>query len=223
MQASEEIRPGNLLKLLLKGFFHLLYHPFAGLYDLVAAAVSAGRWVKWVYQVEPYLAGERILELGHGTGHLQARLFEHGMTIFGIDRSSQMGRIARRRLYRKHAQPRLARATASALPFAPASFSTIVATFPAEYIADPNTLREIQRILAPGGRLVVLLSAWITGGSLLDRALAALFNVTGESQPASSVSERSLHILHLAGFAARFEWIDIASSRLLILIAETSD
>jgi SAM-dependent methyltransferase len=220
MQEFIENQSGNLPTRLLKGFFYLLYHPFAVFYDLVAAVVSAGRWVIWLHQVAPFLAGERILELGHGTGHLQATLSEREVNIFGIDRSRQMGRIAYRRLSRKQTLSRLACASALALPFPAGAFDTVVATFPSEYIVHPHTLDEIRRVLAPKGRLVVLLSAWITGRSLLDRALAALFKITGQSQPASAVCNRSINILRQAGFTARCQWIDASSSRLLIVIAE---
>ena len=54
--------------------FYLLYHPFAFAYDLVAAAVSLGRWKKWVLSVVPFLEGNQILEIGHGPGHLQSAL-----------------------------------------------------------------------------------------------------------------------------------------------------
>jgi len=114
--------------------------------------------------------------------------------------------------------PRLARADAEALPFASASFDSVVATFPTEYIAHPDTLQEIRRVLIPGGHLVVLLSAWIIGGSPMDRVLAGLFRLTGQSQPAQLVSERSLQVLADAGFDVQAEWIELAQSRLLIIV-----
>jgi ubiquinone/menaquinone biosynthesis C-methylase UbiE len=220
MQASDETRSRNLLRPLLKLFFYLLYHPFAWTYDLVAAIVSGGRWKEWVLQTTQFLPDGHILELGHGPGHLQARLAAENRLIFGVDRSPQMGRIAHRRLSRLPVAARLTRASADMLPFPDASFNSVTATFPTEFIADPLTMQEIHRVLKPCGQVVVLLSAWITGGSLIDRALAGLFRVTGQSQPALLVSERSLQVLADAGFEARFEWLDHPTSRLLIMIAE---
>jgi SAM-dependent methyltransferase len=45
---------------------------------------------------------------------------------------------------------------AQQLPFADASFGSVVATFPAEYIVDPASLAEFRRVLKPGGQLVVV-------------------------------------------------------------------
>ena len=57
-------------------FFHLLYHPFAFTYDLVAAVVSFGQWKNWGQSILPFIDGTRILELGHGPGHLQRFLLD---------------------------------------------------------------------------------------------------------------------------------------------------
>src|SRR5207245_3250452 len=42
------------------------------------------------------------------------------------------------------------------LPFSDASFDTVVSTFPSEYIYDPDTVAEVERVLRPGGRLIVV-------------------------------------------------------------------
>jgi SAM-dependent methyltransferase len=220
MQASEENKSRNLLRPLLKGCFYLLYHPFAWSYDLVAATVSAGRWKKWVLNTAPFLTGPRILELGHGPGHLQTHLAAENRMIFGVDRSRQMGRITYRRLAKLAAVPRLTRASADALPFPSAQFDTVAATFPTEYISDPATMQEIYRVLAPGGKMIVLLSAWITGSSLLDRGLARLFAITGQSRPVISTGDSALQCLKELGFVARITWVELPASRLLLLIAE---
>ncbi|MDO8754211.1 MAG: hypothetical protein Q7J80_09995, partial [Anaerolineales bacterium] len=104
-------------------FFHLLYHSFAFTYDLVAAIVSFGGWNDWVLSILPFIAGTRILELGHGTGHLQRILLtlrhgsgrDRGLFAVAIDESAQMGTLAKRRLGNAHtvlrsAQGKLTRA-----------------------------------------------------------------------------------------------------------------
>ena len=50
--------------------------------------------------------------------------------------------------------------TALVLPFSSGVFDTIVATFPAPYILQPETLGECRRVLRPGGRLVVV-GLWV--------------------------------------------------------------
>src|SRR5437667_8865497 len=46
--------------------------------------------------------------------------------------------------------------SAQRLPFTSASFDTVVSTFPSEYIYDPDTIAEVERVLRPGGRLIVV-------------------------------------------------------------------
>ena len=88
----------NLIQRFMRLFFHLLYHSFAFTYDLVAAAVSFGDWKNWVYSILPFINGPRLLELGHGPGHLQRLLRDRGLDAVAIDESTQMGRIAKHRL-----------------------------------------------------------------------------------------------------------------------------
>ena len=162
-------------------FFKLLYHQFAWTYDWVAAIVSVGLWKDWVLAVLPHLEGPSVLELGHGPGHLQTALLNRGILAYGLDASPQMGRLARRRLHRKGQSVQLLQARAQSLPLASGSFDQVVATFPTEYIIDPGTLKEAWRVLLPGGRMVVLPVAWITGQRWMERFAAALFRITKQS------------------------------------------
>jgi ubiquinone/menaquinone biosynthesis C-methylase UbiE len=146
--------------------FERLYREFAWAYDVVAAAVSGGLWQRWALSTVPFVRG-RVLELGFGPGHLQLALAAARFPVFGLDASPQMRLIARRRLRRTGHPARLAQGLAQQIPFAPASFDTVLATFPTEYIADPRTHAEILRVLAPGGRVVILPLAQ------LDRSLYA--------------------------------------------------
>ena len=109
----------NLIQRFMRAFFNLLYHPFAFTYDLVAATVSFGRWKDWVYSILPFIEGTRILELGHGPGHLQRILLDRGLAAVAIDKSAPMGTLAKRRLGKSQ---RLARALAQKIPFASESF-----------------------------------------------------------------------------------------------------
>jgi len=206
----------RLLRPFLRFFFKLLYGPMAFTYDLVAAMVSLGRWRSWVLAALPYLTGPRILEVGHGPGHLQAALLEAGKVAVGLDFSPQMGQMAMKRLSNKQ-NPRLVRGAGQALPFLSVSFDQVVSTFPSEFIADKNTITEILRVLRPGGKAVIMLGAWITGRGLSDRGAAWLFRVTGQ---APEWSDRYLAPLKDMGFDARVEWLEGRGSRILMIIAE---
>ena len=223
------------MKPLLRFFFRLLYHQFAFTYDLVAATVSMGRWKEWVLSVLPFIQGNRILEIGHGPGHLQRALLERNLHAFGIDESPQMGHLAKHNLTRflrskaaapqirhtDYAQTRLTRGISQELPFPPESFDTLVATFPAEYIFDPKTLVEAQRVLTSSGRFVILPGATIMGRGVLDRAMALLFRITAQTPPDLSeiLQERSKEPFAKAGFHVDVHELHIKSSLVFVLVA----
>jgi len=208
----------RILSGLLCIFFRLLYHSFAWTYDIVAAVVSLGQWRAWVMSIAPYLTGPRVLELGHGPGHLQAHLLAEGRQAYGLDESRQMGWLARKRLLRRGFTPGLTRGLAQALPYPTDTFQQVVATFPSEYISDPQTLLEIYRVLTPGGEAVVLLLAWITEKRWYGRLAAWLFRITGQAPP--KWDDRYLEPLHQMGFRSFAEKIQLSSSTLLVVHLE---
>jgi ubiquinone/menaquinone biosynthesis C-methylase UbiE len=200
--------------------FRLLYHELSWTYDGVAAAVSVGRWRRWVECVLPYIESGPVLELGHGPGHLQAALARRGQatggrTAYGLDASPQMGRQAMSRLRRLGLPAHFVTGYAQAAPFSPDSFGTVVATFPTEYIFDPHTAAEIHRLLLPGGLLIVLPSAWLEGRGPLDRLAAALTEATGQAPhwqaPLTEVYTR-------AGFTVEAVQVLIESSRVQLIL-----
>jgi len=200
----------------LRLFYRLLYNEMAWSYDLVAGLVSLRQWESWVYSTLPYLHGPRLLELGHGPGHLQVALQEQGFSVIGLDVSRQMGRQAQRRLTRRGLKARLVRAQAQHLPFANNSFEQVVATFPSEYILSAQTLAEVWRVLVDGGEAIVAPLAWITGLRPLERAAAWLFRVTDESP---EWDERWLAPVRQTGFQATAEWVTLKASRVVIIRA----
>jgi ubiquinone/menaquinone biosynthesis C-methylase UbiE len=216
------------MKTFLRFFFPLLYHQFAFTYDLVAAAVSFNRWKEWVMSVLPFIEGNRILEIGHGPGHLQRILLSRNLFTVGIDESAQMGRLAKRNLRRSvssahapdhliaYAQTNLTRGVAQRLPFRNHAFDTVVATFPTQYITDPDTLAEVKRCLADRGILITLPAA-IPRNPFLDW----LFRVTHQSpsEAVDIVEARFREPFVRAGFQTEIKILDVKSGTLLIVVA----
>ncbi|MGC9395802.1 MAG: class I SAM-dependent methyltransferase [Anaerolineae bacterium] len=150
---------GRTIALAWRGFYRWaakrLYNEFAWAYDAVSWLVSAGHWSGWRKAVLAHVSGERVLEVGFGTGDLLVEMAARGWNACGLDLSPAMHRIVARKLRRRGLDAPHVRGVTQALPFADGSFDTLIATFPAEYIVAPETLREAARVLAPGGRFVI--------------------------------------------------------------------
>lgn len=208
----------NVPTRLLRYFFYLLYHPFAWSYDLVAWIVSLGQWKQWIRTTLPYTIGSRVLELGHGPGHLQLELAGQCVSTVGIDRSPQMGLLAKRKLSRAMLDPQLVRADGRRLPFATASFDHVVATFPTQYITEASTLSEARRLLRSHGTLVLLPAAWITGRGLPSRAAAWLFRATGQ---AGEWTWKSSDIFRRAGYTVEEVRVALPGSEVMLLVCKS--
>ena len=183
--------------------------------------------------VIPFIEGNRILEIGHGPGHLQRILLSRNLLAVGIDESAQMGSLAKRNLTRfsdsstnnssrvnnehlAYTQVNLTRGIAQHLPFSSESFDTIVATFPTEYITDPHTLAEVKRCLLNRGRLIVLPAA-LPKNPFLDW----LFKVTHQSptEAVDVVKAKFKEPFMDAGFKTEIETLDLKSGLLFIVLA----
>lgn len=163
--------------------FRLLYNEMAFTYDAVSYVVSLGEWRAWQYSALDHLAADsrRVLELAHGTGHVQGRLNAVGYWVVGLDLSRMMGRIAQRRLRAAGVAPRLVNGTAAWLPFASAAFDAVVCTFPTAFIVQPDVLSETWRVLRPGGRLIVVLNGVLDSSLPARRFIDFLYGITGQS------------------------------------------
>jgi len=162
---------------LLKFAFEALYGPFAWAYDWVSRTFFLGQWRLWQRAAIPHLVGSRILEIGMGTGNMQLDLTRSGFSVWGVDLSPQMLRQTKAKARRHHTTFNICRSRAQTLPFRSASFNSVLSTFPTEYIADPETLREIRRVLRPGGRLVIVPGGWLTTRDAKGKTLEGVARV----------------------------------------------
>jgi demethylmenaquinone methyltransferase / 2-methoxy-6-polyprenyl-1,4-benzoquinol methylase len=140
---------------------------FAGLprrYDRAGALLSFGQDPRWrramVRKVEAR-PGERILDVATGTGMVaEALVKRYGCSVVGLDQSPEMLSGARAKL---DADPRMAsrvelvRGEAESLPFEDGEFDHLTFTYLLRYVEAPGaTLRELARVVKPGGRIASL-------------------------------------------------------------------
>ncbi len=108
--------------------------------------------------------GERILEIGVGTGHTLAALAQQvgaGGSLLGIDLSLRMAQASQRRLARKSRGTRLVlmQADARHLPLDDASVDAVTMSFTLELMATediPVVLAQCRRVLTDAGRITVV-------------------------------------------------------------------
>jgi len=122
-----------------------------------------------------------VLELGNGPGHLQLSLKKNSFQSFSLDQSKEMGVLSSQRLLLEGFASLLVNGVSQHRPFETRIFHQVAATFPIEFIVDHPTLGEAFRVLKPGGSLLVLPVAWITGDSFFHRIAVWLFGITGQS------------------------------------------
>jgi demethylmenaquinone methyltransferase/2-methoxy-6-polyprenyl-1,4-benzoquinol methylase len=108
--------------------------------------------------------GERVLEIGFGTGHTLAALAKavgpEGK-VFGIDLSDQMVRLAKKNLAKAGLLDcaRLRQGDAAHLPFSADTMDAVFMSFTLELFDTPEipqVLNECRRVLKPRGRIVVV-------------------------------------------------------------------
>lgn len=100
------------------------------------------------------IAGRRVLDAGCGPGTLLKELRARGADAEGLDGSAALLAVARERL---GPQVRLLRAALEdPLPYPDSSFDAIACSLVMHYLREwEGPLRELRRILRPGGRLVI--------------------------------------------------------------------
>jgi ubiquinone/menaquinone biosynthesis C-methylase UbiE len=201
---------------LLRLGFRLLYQEMAWSYDLVSWVVSLGHWRCWQRVAMRYARGSQLLDLAFGTGNLLLDWHAAGMTPVGVDCSPQMVRITARKLRQRGLPPTLARGRAQAIPFANATFDTVVSTFPAGFIVERATMAEVMRVLRPSGRFVVVIGASLTRRDLPGRFLAWLYAITGQRPSLPPVKDLALP----DGLSARWEKVFGEGWVAIVLVGE---
>jgi len=137
----------------------------------------------------------RALDLGCGTGNYTLELGRRGFDVVGLDASEKMVEIARRK------GARCLVGDAYSLPFPDESFDLVVSITMFEFIHRPDVVvREIRRVLKPGGEVIIGTmngrSAWF-----LFKRLKSLFVETAYRYARFYTPAELEGLLREAGFA----------------------
>ncbi|PWJ66785.1 demethylmenaquinone methyltransferase/2-methoxy-6-polyprenyl-1,4-benzoquinol methylase [Rathayibacter iranicus NCPPB 2253 = VKM Ac-1602] len=135
-----------------------MFDTVAPAYDLVNTLLSVGNDHLWrvatTRAVNP-ARGERILDVGAGTGTSSASLARSGAHVVAADFSPGMIEVGRRR-QAGNERIEFVHADAMDLPFEDDSFDVVTISFGLRNVAEPRTaLAEFFRVVKPGGRIVI--------------------------------------------------------------------
>jgi demethylmenaquinone methyltransferase / 2-methoxy-6-polyprenyl-1,4-benzoquinol methylase len=166
-----------------------MFDRIAGVYDAMNSVMTAGlhhRWRERAADLARVGPATRALDVATGTGDLAIALARRGGDVVGSDFSEGMLERARRKSTAVHWE----QANALALPYPDDAFDAATVGFGARNFSDlEQGLREMVRVVRPGGRVVVLEITTPTKPPLstffslwFDRIVPLLGRVTGEDQ-----------------------------------------
>lgn len=137
------------------------YSKLSRVYDWLAS--SEKRFLRLGLALLQPQPGERILEIGYGTGYSQQIIAQNigkGLSV-GLDLSTGMGQVAQKRLSRAGIadQVKLVQSNTLPIPIKEGIFDGVFCSFTLELFDTPiipDVLNNIQRVLKPDGRLVIV-------------------------------------------------------------------
>jgi demethylmenaquinone methyltransferase / 2-methoxy-6-polyprenyl-1,4-benzoquinol methylase len=140
-----------------------MFDRISGRYDLLNRVLSLGldrRWRRRLVAAVELRPGARVLDLATGTGDVALALATRHpeAEVVGLDPSRGMLERARAKTRPAQAEScRWSEGIAEDLPFADGSFDAVTMAFGIRNVpARERALREITRVLRPGGRLAIL-------------------------------------------------------------------
>lgn len=214
-----------------EGQVRAMFDRISGVYDRMNAVMTAGLDRRWRARAADLAAvgpGDRVLDVACGTGDLAFELagrVEPGGAVVGTDFSERMLDHARAKAAgRARTAVRFEWGDALALPYDDGAFSAATVGFGARNLSDLDRgLSEMARVVAPGGRVVVLeittpqrpplswfYSAWF------DRVVPALGRVAGDADAYSYLPDSVKRFPGPAALAAAMERAGLAEIRWIL-------
>ena len=139
----------------------------AGHYELAAEQVQLLPAAQAVIESAAIGPEERVLDLGCGTGNATFLAARHSDHVTGIDPARRLLDVARARAADEKKNVAFLPGEAALLPVGAGSVDVVISVFAVIFAADPAAAaREMSRVLAPSGRIV--LSAWLPSGTMIE-------------------------------------------------------
>ena len=149
------------------------------------------------------VSGQRLLDLGTGTGLLAREFARRGCLVTGVDFSASLLDVAQRANAGEVVRPRYLRVRAETTNLPAASFDIVAAATSWHLFNRPAAAREARRLLAPGGRLLIAHLDWHTAPGGVAAATLRLMGRYGPdgAAPSSFVYPDWAQDLLAAGFS----------------------
>jgi ubiquinone/menaquinone biosynthesis C-methylase UbiE len=145
-------------------------------YERVMVPAVFGPWAKELLDTVVLPAGTRVLDIACGTGivaRLAATQIGPSGRVVGLDTNEAMLAVARAQPQPTGAQIEWQQGDATRLPFPDVEFGTVLCQQGLQYMPDrPAALREMKRVLAPGGRLGLSVFSQSVGYEIFERTAA---------------------------------------------------
>ena len=145
-----------------------VFHSVANKYDLMNDVMSAGMhrsWKRFAVDVSGVKAGDCVLDIAGGSGDLSklfakkvgTNLIKGAGSVTLTDINASMLAVGRDRMIDAGLSVPAMQCNAEALPFADNSFDCVIVAFGLRNMTHKDiALKEMQRVLKVGGRLLVL-------------------------------------------------------------------
>ena len=140
-----------------------LFAPLGPTYDRYARLLSFGqdpRWRRFLVSRVDVGPADTVLDVATGTAAVAIELVRgSGCRVVGLDQSPEMLEAGRERVAEAGLADRieLVEGSAERLPFDDGSFEALTFTYLLRYVPDPGaTMRELARVIRPGGTIAML-------------------------------------------------------------------
>jgi ubiquinone/menaquinone biosynthesis C-methylase UbiE len=116
-------------------------------------------------------SGERVVDVGCGTGNAALLAAARGARVTGVDPAQRLLEVARAEAATRGLDATFVQGEAAAIPLDDASANLLVSVFAVIFALDARAAAaEMARVVAPGGRMV--LSGWLPQGAMFEATRA---------------------------------------------------